>query len=104
MFENSPNLVALLPLLLSLLRSSSFAALQIDFVTFYRRCISKTNFGGGGLIKLSGRPETFENLLQPGMPDGIFFKPNIQIWVTLGESCNGRCWFILWQYGILMAI
>jgi hypothetical protein len=27
------------------------------------------------------------------------FKPKIQIWVTFGGSCNGRCWHILWTLG-----
>jgi hypothetical protein len=34
------------------------------------------------------------------------FKPKIQIWVNLGGSCNGRCWYILWTlgpfYGLLL--
>jgi hypothetical protein len=28
------------------------------------------------------------------------FKPNIPIWVSFGGSCNGRCWFILWPFGL----
>jgi hypothetical protein len=34
-----------------------------------------------------------------GLPDGILFKPKIQIWVNFGGSCNGRCWYILWTFG-----
>jgi hypothetical protein len=29
------------------------------------------------------------------------FKPKISIWVNFGESCNERCWYILWPFGIL---
>jgi hypothetical protein len=28
------------------------------------------------------------------------FKPNIQIWVNFGGTCNGRCWYILWAFGL----
>jgi hypothetical protein len=27
-------------------------------------------------------------------------EPKIQIWVNFGGSCNGRCWNILWTFGI----
>jgi hypothetical protein len=36
----------------------------------------------------------------PGLPDGIFFKPKIPIWVNFGGSCNGRCWYIIWSIGL----
>jgi hypothetical protein len=35
-----------------------------------------------------------------GLPDGIFFKPKILIWLNFGGHCNGRCWRISWKFGI----
>jgi hypothetical protein len=26
-----------------------------------------------------------------GLPDGLFFKPKIQIWVNFGGPWNGKC-------------
>jgi hypothetical protein len=34
----------------------------------------------------------------PGLPDGIFSDQKVAIWVNLGGSCNGRCWYILWIF------
>jgi hypothetical protein len=35
------------------------------------------------------------------LPDGIhIFKPKILIWVNFAGSCNGRCWYILWLFGV----
>jgi hypothetical protein len=31
--------------------------------------------------------------LLPGLPDGIFSKPKIPIWVNFGGSFDGRCWY-----------
>jgi hypothetical protein len=28
-----------------------------------------------------------------------YFKPKIPIWETIGGSCNGRYWYILWAFG-----
>jgi hypothetical protein len=28
------------------------------------------------------------------------FKTNVQIWVNFGEPGNGKCWYILWPFGI----
>jgi hypothetical protein len=28
------------------------------------------------------------------------FRPKIPIWVIFGGSCNGRCWYILWTFGL----
>jgi hypothetical protein len=28
------------------------------------------------------------------------FEPKEQIWVFFGGSCNGRCWYILWTFGL----
>jgi hypothetical protein len=30
----------------------------------------------------------------PELPDAIFSKPKIPIWVHFGGSCIGRCWYI----------
>jgi hypothetical protein len=35
-----------------------------------------------------------------GLPDGIFKNQKIPIWLNFGESCNGRCWYILWPIGL----
>jgi hypothetical protein len=35
-----------------------------------------------------------------GLPDGIFSKPKIAIWVNFGGSCSERCWYILRPFGI----
>jgi hypothetical protein len=32
------------------------------------------------------------------------FKQKIPIWVNFGGSCIGRCWYILWPFGIFTAI
>jgi hypothetical protein len=37
--------------------------------------------------------------LRSGLPDDIF-NPKIPIWVNFGGSSNGRCWYILWPYGL----
>jgi hypothetical protein len=37
---------------------------------------------------------------RPGLPDGIFSNQKIQIWVNFGGSRNGRCWYILWPFGL----
>jgi hypothetical protein len=36
-----------------------------------------------------------ELTLQPGLPDSLFFKPKIPIWVNLGRFCYGNSWYIL---------
>jgi hypothetical protein len=35
------------------------------------------------------------------LPDEIFFKPKIPIWVNFGVSCNERCWKISWSFDLL---
>jgi hypothetical protein len=35
-----------------------------------------------------------------GLPDGMFFKPKVPIWVNFGGSCDGKYWYILWLLGI----
>jgi hypothetical protein len=30
-----------------------------------------------------------------GLPDGLFFKPKIPIWVNFGGPCNGKSWYML---------
>jgi hypothetical protein len=43
----------------------------------------------------------FEEKMETGLPDGIYiFKPKMPIWVNFGGSCNGRCWYILWPFGL----
>jgi hypothetical protein len=32
------------------------------------------------------------------------FQPKIPIWVNFGGSCNGRCWYILWPFGMFYGI
>jgi hypothetical protein len=37
------------------------------------------------------------------LPDGLFSNQKYQlipIWVNFGGSCDGRCWCILWPFGI----
>jgi hypothetical protein len=33
------------------------------------------------------------------LPDGMYSNPKIPTWVNFGGSCNGRCWYSLWQLG-----
>jgi hypothetical protein len=30
----------------------------------------------------------------------LVFEPKIPIWVNFGGSCDGRCWCILWPFGL----
>jgi hypothetical protein len=30
----------------------------------------------------------------------FLFEPKISIWVNFGRSCNRRCWYVLWPFGI----
>jgi hypothetical protein len=39
-------------------------------------------------------------ILLAGLPDGMFFKPKIQIWVNFGGPCSEKSWYILWPFGI----
>jgi hypothetical protein len=34
-----------------------------------------------------------------GLPDGLFSKPKIQIWVIYEVPFIGKCWYILWPTG-----
>jgi hypothetical protein len=34
------------------------------------------------------------------LPDGLFFKPKIPIWVKFGGPWNGKCGYILSSFGI----
>jgi hypothetical protein len=39
--------------------------------------------------------------LPSGLPDGIhILKTKIPIWINYGGSCNGRCRYILWPFGL----
>jgi hypothetical protein len=31
------------------------------------------------------------------------FKPKIQIWVNFERPFNGRCWYILWPFGLFQS-
>jgi hypothetical protein len=28
------------------------------------------------------------------------FEPKIPIWINFGGPCDGRCWYILWPFGL----
>jgi hypothetical protein len=30
----------------------------------------------------------------------VYFQPKITIWVNFGGSSNGKCWYILWPFGL----
>jgi hypothetical protein len=45
-------------------------------------------------------PPTTLAQLQSRVARWHIFKPKSQIWVNFGGSCNGRCWFILWAFGL----
>jgi hypothetical protein len=34
------------------------------------------------------------------LPDGLFSNQKSQIWVNFGGPLNGKCWYILWPFGI----
>jgi hypothetical protein len=41
----------------------------------------------------------------PGLPDGVpIYKPKIPFWVNFGGSCNRRCLYILWPFGIFYCL
>jgi hypothetical protein len=43
----------------------------------------------------------FLNALGSGLPDGTYiFEPKIPFLVNFGGSYNGRCWYVLRQFGI----
>jgi hypothetical protein len=51
-------------------------------------------FNGRGLREKSSKHRA-------GLPDGThIFKPQIPIWVNFGGPSSGRCWSILWTFGI----
>jgi hypothetical protein len=33
---------------------------------------------------------------EAGLPDGLFSKPKIPLWINIGGPQNGKCWYILW--------
>jgi hypothetical protein len=43
----------------------------------------------------------FSHLRQSGLPDGLFSNQKSQIWVNFGGPLNGKCWCILWPFGII---
>jgi hypothetical protein len=34
----------------------------------------------------------------PGLPDCLFSKSKVLIWVNFVGPCNGRYWYILWLF------
>jgi hypothetical protein len=42
----------------------------------------------------------FEDDSAIGLPDGIFTNQKYQFWVKFGGPYNGRCWYVLWTFGI----
>jgi hypothetical protein len=38
--------------------------------------------------------------LRTGLPDGLFFRPKIPVWVNFGGPWSGKYWYILRPYGI----
>jgi hypothetical protein len=57
-----------------------------------------------------------EVLRKPGLPDGLFSKQKITIWVNFGRSSKGRLWafglfygylvilWLLWSFGIFFTV
>jgi hypothetical protein len=37
---------------------------------------------------------------ETGLPDGISLNRKILIWVNFGGTCNRRCWYILFPFGL----
>jgi hypothetical protein len=35
-----------------------------------------------------------------GLPDGIYFNPEIPIWYHFGRPWNWKDWYVLWSFGI----
>jgi hypothetical protein len=35
-------------------------------------------------------------LSPPGLPDGLFLRPKIPIWVNIRGPWNERSWYVLW--------
>jgi hypothetical protein len=62
----------------------------------YVSILTKNGLGyilGDYFTNSSGRPGLKSK--EAGLPDGIFSNRKFQFGVNLGESCNGRCWYIL---------
>jgi hypothetical protein len=51
-------------------------------------------------ITESGPEATIVSPLLSRVARFYIFKPKLLFWVNLGGSCNGRCWYILWPFGI----
>jgi hypothetical protein len=47
-----------------------------------------------------GRSVVHYLLTQTRVARWYVFNPKIQIWVNFRGSCNGKCWYILWPFGI----
>jgi hypothetical protein len=35
------------------------------------------------------------------LPDGLFLNQKSKIWVNFEGPLNGKCWYILWPFGII---
>jgi hypothetical protein len=66
-----------------------------DNFPFWRR---KRLFAIGNERKGSAAPP------RPRVARWHIFKQKIQIWVNFGGSSSGRCWYILWPFGLFTAI
>jgi hypothetical protein len=42
--------------------------------------------------------------VEPRVARWHIFKPKISFWVNFGGPCNGRCWYILWPFGIFYVL
>jgi hypothetical protein len=48
-----------------------------------------------------GGTKVGETEFKQTMPDGTYIlKTKISIWVHFGGSFNGKCWYILWPFGV----
>jgi hypothetical protein len=53
-------------------------------------------------IFTAGRTSFYENRfhLCTRVARWLVFKPKMPIWVNFGGSCDGRCWYVLWPFGL----
>jgi hypothetical protein len=57
---------------------------------------------GGAVGGHRGKQDAAEidSKLQNSVVRRCILKPKIQIRANFGGSCNGRCWYILWTFGL----
>jgi hypothetical protein len=88
-------------LLLQQLISSTKCALDIfAFGNLKFKIISFVNFAFDKLPFIRDRKVVPARVVENRVARWLFFKPKIQIWVTFGGSCNERCWYRLWTFGL----